>query len=220
MRCFTQIDTIAAPLPLDNVDTDKILPGEYLKTVSRTGLGRALFARMRYRDDGSEVPDFILNRGPWRNAGILIAGANFGCGSSREHAPWALIDFGISCVIAESFADIFYNNCFKNGILPIVLEKVAKDRLLRLAADPKTARFQVDLKAQTIATQDGRTICFEIDPGRKAALIEGRDEISETLAQDAALTVWEARNADHFPSARIALATLSSAVPEIGDISE
>lgn len=208
MRRFTQLDAVAAPLPLDNVDTDKILPGEYLKTVSRSGLGRALFARMRYRDDGSEVPDFILNRDPWRKAGILIAGANFGCGSSREHAPWALIDFGISCVIAESFADIFYNNCFKNGILPIALDTAARDGLLRRADDAETARFKVDLEAQVIATQDGSTICFEIDPGQKAALIEGRDEISETLAQDAALTAWEARYAEHFPSARIAIASL------------
>lgn len=213
MRCFTLLEAVAAPLPLDNVDTDKILPGEYLKTVSRSGLGRALFARMRYRDDGSEVPDFILNRDPWRNAGILIAGANFGCGSSREHAPWAFIDFGISCIVAEGFADIFYNNCFKNGILPIVLDKVARGWLLRLAADPETARLKVDLEAQVIATLDGRTIGFEIDPGQKAALIEGRDEISETLTHDAALTAWEARNADDFPTARTALASLSRPGP-------
>ena len=178
MRTFTEIEAAAAPLPQDNIDTDKILPGEYLKTVSRAGLGGALFARMRYRDDGTENSSFILNRDPWRDAGILIGGHNFGCGSSREHAPWALIDFGISAIIAKSFADIFYNNCFKNGILPIVLDPKEHESLQHFAEVPATSRLKIDLVA-----------------GRKAALMEGRDEIGETLRHQAEIEVWRRENA-------------------------
>lgn len=195
MRTFITLDAIAASLSQDNIDTDKILPGEYLKTVSRAGLGRVLFARMRYRNDGSENPDFVLNRDPWRAAGILVAGDNFGCGSSREHAPWALTDFGISAVIAKSFADIFYNNCFKNGILPIVLDPRDHASLSSFAADPDFARFRIDLPGQVIAA-GGAAIRFELDPGRKVALMEGRDEIAETLAQADRIAVWRRENAD------------------------
>ena len=195
MRTFTEIEAAAAPLPQDNIDTDKILPGEYLKTVSRAGLGGALFARMRYRDDGTENSSFILNRDPWRDAGILIGGHNFGCGSSREHAPWALIDFGISAIIAKSFADIFYNNCFKNGILPIVLDPKEHESLHHFAEVPATSRLKIDLVRQRIEVGDTHTFAFDIDAGRKAALMEGRDEIGETLRHQAEIEVWRRENA-------------------------
>ncbi|MAC57079.1 MAG: 3-isopropylmalate dehydratase small subunit [Novosphingobium sp.] len=195
MRTFTEIEAAAAPLPQDNIDTDKILPGEYLKTVSRAGLGGALFARMRYRDDGTENSSFILNRDPWRDAGILIGGHNFGCGSSREHAPWALIDFGISAIIAKSFADIFYNNCFKNGILPIVLDPKEHESLQHFAEVPATSRLKIDLVRQRIEVGDTHTFAFDIDAGRKAALMEGRDEIGETLRHQAEIEVWRRENA-------------------------
>ncbi|AMK26582.1 3-isopropylmalate dehydratase small subunit (plasmid) [Sphingobium sp. SJ10-10] len=194
MRKFTELDAIAASLPQDNVDTDKILPGEFLKTVSRAGLGAALFARMRYREDGSENLGFILNRDPWRNAGILIAGHNFGCGSSREHAPWALIDFGISVIIAKSFADIFYNNCFKNGILPIILELQEHERFQRLAEIPATARMKIDLVRQCIEADGAYVSAFDIDAGRKAALLEGVDEIGETLRRQEQIDAWRRQN--------------------------
>lgn len=208
MRSFARLKAVAAALPLDNVDTDKILPAEHLKTVSRAGLGRALFARMRYHDDGSEQPGFVLNRGPWRHAQILVAGANFGCGSSREHAPWALVDFGISCVIASSFADIFYNNCFKNGILPIVLANTELAELQAAASREESATFEVDLHEQRILKWDGAVVRFEIDGGRKAALVEGRDEIAETLSFAAELSAWDERLHATIPDARMALAAL------------
>lgn len=190
MRKFKNLEAFAASLPLDNIDTDKILPGEYLKTVSRAGLGRFLFARLRYDDDGTENEDFILNRDPWRSAGILVAGCNFGCGSSREHAPWALIDFGVSVIIARSFADIFYNNCFKNGILPIVVAPVDHDRLQNCAANPATALWKIDLIGQHIDTGIAPRVNFSLDAGRKAALLEGRDEIGETLRHHDQIEAW------------------------------
>lgn len=193
MQRFIQLKAIAAPLPLDNIDTDKILPGEYLKTVSRAGLGRVLFARLRYNDDGSEKPDFILNREPWRNAGILIGGENFGSGSSREHAPWALVDFGIRAVIARSFADIFYNNCFKNGILPVVLDPHDHERLLLLSETPSSAEMQIDLADQRIVA-GALTVQFEIDAGAKAGLMQGRDEIAETLGYQTQIEHWRSEN--------------------------
>ncbi|ABQ68674.1 MULTISPECIES: 3-isopropylmalate dehydratase small subunit [Sphingomonadales] len=192
MQPFTRLDAIAAPLPVANVDTDKILAGRFLKTTTREGLGDKLFWALR-RD-----PGFVLNRAPWDRAGMLIARDNFGCGSSREHAPWALLDFGISCVVAPSFADIFYNNCFKNGLLPIVLPEAEVERLLRLAADPATARMTVDLPAQTIAAGDA-VIRFAIDPRRKQDLVEGIDEIAATLAHGDAIARFEARTAAAMP---------------------
>ncbi|MBR2174964.1 3-isopropylmalate dehydratase small subunit [Sphingopyxis sp.] len=199
MRRFTELDAVAAPLLIDNVDTDKILPGEYLKTVSRTELGQALFARMRYHDDGREIADFILNRDPWRHAGILVVGDNFGCGSSREHAPWALLDFGITCIIARSFADIFYNNCFKNGILPIRLDASLHGRLANAAGDPETARLRIDLTRQQIIGPDGSISEFDVEAGAKVALLEGRDEISETLLQRGKIDAWQHDNLDLTP---------------------
>lgn len=199
MRRFTELDAVAAPLLVDNVDTDKILPGEYLKTVSRTGLGQALFARMRYHDGGREIPGFILNRDPWRHAEILVVGDNFGCGSSREHAPWALLDFGITCIIARSFADIFYNNCFKNGILPIRLDASLHGRLANAAGDPETARLRIDLTRQQIIGPDGTSSEFDVEAGAKAALLEGRDEISETLLHRGKIDAWQQVNLDLTP---------------------
>ena len=203
MKSFDRLEAIAAPLPIDNIDTDKILPGEFLKTVERKGLGRALFARMRYLDDGRLNPDFILNRIPWANAGILVAGANFGCGSSREHAPWALLDFGIRCVVAESFADIFYNNCFKNGILPVALQSSEIAALCATIARPETARVTVDLLSQTVKFTGGTDLSFEIADGRKRALIEGRDEISETLSYQSALQTWQQTHCRQVPPIRL-----------------
>src|SRR5512137_1187890 len=170
MQAFTTLTGIAAPLPQANVDTDKIIPARFLKTIARTGLGKSLFANIRYKDDGKENPDFILNQEPYRKAEILVAHENFGCGSSREHAPWALLDFGIRCVIAPSFADIFYNNCFKNGILPIALPKRIVDQLMDDAKKGANARLTVDLAAQTIERPDGEKVHFEIDAFRKHVL--------------------------------------------------
>lgn len=191
MRKFTTLRGIAAALPLANVDTDKILPGSFLKTISREGLGRNLFHAMRFDVDGAERPDFVLNRSPWRNASILIALDNFGCGSSREHAPWALADFGICCIIAPSFADIFYNNCFKNGILPIVLDRTQVDMLLALASDPSTAQMSVDLPAQQLLPENSAPIEFAISLGRKETLLLGLDEIGATLALADQIDRWE-----------------------------
>lgn len=191
MDKFTSLTGVAAPLPFINIDTDMIIPKQYLKTIKRTGLGSALFSEMRYLDDGSENPDFVLNKPAYRNAKIVIAGDNFGCGSSREHAPWALLDFGIRCVISTSFADIFYNNCFKNGILPIV---VTPDQLALLMDDAErgsNATVSVDLESQTIKGPDGGTIGFDIDPSRKHALLEGLDDIAATLKADPAITGFE-----------------------------
>jgi 3-isopropylmalate/(R)-2-methylmalate dehydratase small subunit len=175
-----------------NVDTDMIIPKQFLKTIKRTGLGISLFYEMRYDDGGAKRPDFVLNRQAYRNAKILIAGDNFGCGSSREHAPWALLDFGIRCVIAPSFADIFYNNCFKNGILPIVVTHAQADALMDEAKRGANATFTVDLESQEIVTSDGREIPFEIDPFRKRCLLGGLDEIGLTLHKTAEINFFEA----------------------------
>jgi 3-isopropylmalate/(R)-2-methylmalate dehydratase small subunit len=192
MEKFTQLTGVAAPLDMVNVDTDKIIPKQYLKTIKRTGLGQGLFAEMRFNDDGSENPDFVLNQPAYRHAKILVAGDNFGCGSSREHAPWALLDFGIRCVISTSFADIFYNNCFKNGILPI---RVTPDQLALLMDDAQrgsNATISVDLEAQEIRGPDGGRITFEIDPFRKHCLIEGLDDVGLTMAKKPAIDRYEA----------------------------
>ena len=191
MRKFDHLSGIAAPLKAANIDTDKIIPAQYLKTIKRTGLGRALFAEMRYNDDGSDNPDFVLNRPAYRGAEILVVGDNFGCGSSREHAPWALLDFGIRCVISTSFADIFYNNCFKNGILPIVVTPEQLDMLFDDAERGANARISVDLEAQEIRGPDGGAIRFEIDPFRRHCLLEGLDDIGLTMAKAAEVDRYE-----------------------------
>src|ERR1700712_1039723 len=191
MDKFTTLTGIAAPLKIANVDTDKIIPARYLKTIKRTGLGEALFAGMRYRDDGSEEPEFILNKAAYRKAQILVAEDNFGCGSSREHAPWALLDFGIRCVISTSFADIFYNNCFKNGILPIVVSPDQLKLLLDDAERGANATISVDLDAQTIKGPDGGSIHFNIDPARKQTLLEGLDDIAATMKEGAEISAFE-----------------------------
>ena len=199
MDKFTTLTGVAAPLPQINVDTDMIIPKQFLKTIKRTGLGVNLFDEMRYRDDGSENPDFVLNRPAYREAKILIAGDNFGCGSSREHAPWALLDFGVRCIVAPSFADIFYNNCFKNGILPIVLPQDQVDLLMDDAARGANAVLTVDLEAQTISGPDGGVIAFDVDPFRKRCLLEGLDDIGLTLEKADAIDAYEARRAQTMP---------------------
>jgi 3-isopropylmalate/(R)-2-methylmalate dehydratase small subunit len=191
MQKFTTLTGIAAPLPMINVDTDKIIPKQHLKTIARTGLGKALFDEMRYRQDGSENPDFVLNQTAYRNAKILVAGENFGCGSSREHAPWALLDFGIRCVIASSFADIFYNNCFKNGILPIKLPQEVVDQLMDDAKKGANARLTIDLEQQTVTRPDGEKIHFEIDAFRKHCLLNGLDDVGLTLQKAPAIDRYE-----------------------------
>jgi 3-isopropylmalate/(R)-2-methylmalate dehydratase small subunit len=190
---FATLTGIAAPLPIVNLDTDKIFPAVYLKTIARTGLSRWLFAEIRFRRDGSEIPDFVLNRAPYRRAQILIGAENFGCGSSREHAPWALLDFGIRCIVAPSFADIFYNNCFKNGILPVVLPKEIVDGLMADAEKGANAVMTVDLEAQTITRPDGGSVRFDIDPFRKHCLLNGLDDIGLTEEKRAAIDDYEAR---------------------------
>ncbi len=193
MDKFTTLTGIAAPMPLVNIDTDMIIPKQFLKTIARTGLGKNLFDEMRYTLDGAEIPEFVLNQPAWRHAEIIIAGDNFGCGSSREHAPWALLDFGIRCVISTSFADIFYNNCFKNGILPIVMPQEVVDVLMADARKGANARQTVDLAAQTVTTSDGQVFGFEIDPFRKHCLINGLDDIGLTLEKAAAIDAYESR---------------------------
>ena len=194
MQSFTRLTAVAAPLPMINVDTDMIIPKQFLKTIKRSGLGQSLFFEMRYDDAGAEKPDFVLNRRPYRNAQILIAGDNFGCGSSREHAPWALLDFGIRCVIAPSFADIFYNNCFKNGILPIVLPREQVDALMALATREGGATLSVDLERQEIAVADGATMPFDVDPFHRSCLLGGLDEIGLTLQKAPAIAAFEERH--------------------------
>ncbi|MHA1536352.1 MAG: 3-isopropylmalate dehydratase small subunit [Alphaproteobacteria bacterium] len=193
MEKFTTLRGIAAALPMINVDTDMIIPKQFLKTLARSGLGKHLFTEMRYRADGAEIPDFVLNREPYRKATILVTGENFGCGSSREHAPWALLDFGIRCVIAPSFADIFHNNCFKNGILPIALPQERIDALMADAEKGANAVITVDLEKQEITRPDGETIEFEVDAFRRHCLLGGLDDISLTLAKDDRITAFEAR---------------------------
>jgi 3-isopropylmalate/(R)-2-methylmalate dehydratase small subunit len=188
---FCTLRAVAAALPLANIDTDKILAGQFLKTISRQGLGSKLFSAMRYDVLGAERSDFVLNREPWRHAGILIALDNFGCGSSREHAPWALRDFGIRCLIAPSFADIFFNNCFKNGILPIALDRLSVEVLIADAAEPAGATLSVDLLPQTITRVNGEIIRFDLDLGRKQALLLGLDEIAQSLLFEDKITTWE-----------------------------
>jgi 3-isopropylmalate/(R)-2-methylmalate dehydratase small subunit len=193
MDKFTQLTGIAAPLPLINVDTDMIIPKQFLKTIKRSGLGANLFDEMRFDTDGNEIPDFVLNRPAYRNAQILVAGENFGCGSSREHAPWALLDFGIRAVIAPSFADIFFNNCFKNGILPIVLPQEQVDLLMKDAERGSNARMTVDLETQTVTASDGTTFAFEVDPFRRHCLLNGLDDIGLTLEKSEAIGSFETR---------------------------
>ena len=193
MQKFTRLTGIAAPLPMINVDTDMIIPKQFLKTIKRTGLGVHLFEEMRRTPEGREIADFVLNQEPWRKAEILVTGDNFGCGSSREHAPWALLDFGIRCIVAPSFADIFYNNCFKNGILPIRLPQEKIDLLMDDARRGANAKITVDLEAQTITGPDGGTIPFEIDAFRKHCLINGLDDIGLTLVKAAKIDEFEAK---------------------------
>jgi len=199
MDKFTTLTGIAAPLPMINVDTDMIIPKQYLKTIKRTGLGKHLFDEMRYEPSGKEIPDFVLNRPAYRKASILVAGENFGCGSSREHAPWALLDFGIRCVIAPSFADIFYNNCFKNGILPIVLLKEDVAKLFDDAERGANAVITIDLEKQEITGPDGGRVRFEIDPFRKHCLLNGLDDIGLTLAKAAEIDGYETRQRSSQP---------------------
>ena len=195
MDKFTTLTGIAAPMPLVNIDTDMIIPKQFLKTIQRSGLGKNLFDEMRDTQDGQEIPDFVLNQPAYRKAQILVAGDNFGCGSSREHAPWALLDFGIRCVISTSFADIFFNNCFKNGILPIVLPQEQVDVLMADAKKGANARVTVDLEAQTVTTSDGQSFHFEVDPFRKHCLLNGLDDIGLTLEKAAAIDSFEAKAA-------------------------
>jgi 3-isopropylmalate/(R)-2-methylmalate dehydratase small subunit len=192
MEKFTRLTGVAAPLPMVNVDTDMVIPKNYLKGTERTGLGKHLFAEMRFNEDGSERPDFVLNRPAWRKAEILIAFENFGCGSSREHAPWALRDFGIRCVIAPSFADIFFNNCFKNGILPLVLPKAVCASLIDDAERGANATLTIDLEAQELTRPDGERIAFEVEPSRRSRLLEGLDEIGATVARAHRIDAFEA----------------------------
>jgi 3-isopropylmalate/(R)-2-methylmalate dehydratase small subunit len=195
MEKFVKLTGVAAPLPIMNVDTDMIIPKQYLKTIARTGLGKGLFSELRYKEDGSDNPDFVLNKPAYRSATILVAGDNFGCGSSREHAPWALLDYGVRAVISTSFADIFYNNCFKNGILPIKVSQAELDRLMDDAERGANATLTIDLEAQEIRGPDGGVIRFEIDPFRKHCLLEGLDEIGLTLQKEAAIESFEAKAA-------------------------
>ena len=193
MESFKTIIGIPAPLTMINVDTDMIIPKQFLKTIKRSGLGKNLFDEMRFHQDGSEIDDFVLNRAPYRKTEILVVGDNFGCGSSREHAPWALLDFGVRCVISTSFADIFYNNCFKNGILPIVVSADDRDALMADASDTENPELSVDLVNQTICRPNGPTVSFEIDPFRKKCLLEGLDDIGLTLAKADDIDSYEAK---------------------------
>jgi 3-isopropylmalate/(R)-2-methylmalate dehydratase small subunit len=199
MEKFTKITGVAAPLPIVNVDTDMIIPKDYLKTIKRTGLGKGLFAEMRYLDDGAENPDFVLNKPAYRHAQILVAGDNFGCGSSREHAPWALLDFGIRCVISTSFADIFYNNCFKNGILPVVVSPEGLEKLLDDASRGANATVTVDLEAMEIRGPDGGVVKFELDEFRRHCLLNGLDDIGLTLQKSKSIDSFEKDYAESRP---------------------
>ncbi len=193
MEKFTTLSGVAAPMPMINIDTDKIIPKLHLKTIKRTGLGKALFEEMRYTPDGKERPEFVLNKPAYRKAQIIVAGENFGCGSSREHAPWALLDFGIRCVIATSFADIFYNNCFKNGILPIKVPQDILDKLMDDASRGSNAILTIDLEKQEITGPDGGTVKFDIDPFRKHCLLNGLDDIGLTMQKDKSIDAYEAK---------------------------
>ncbi len=195
MDKFTKLTGVAAPMPLVNIDTDMIIPKQFLKTIQRSGLGKNLFDEMRYDDNGNERPDFVLNQPAYRRAEIIVAGDNFGCGSSREHAPWALLDFGIRCVISTSFADIFFNNCFKNGILPVVLPQEAVDELMDDARKGENARITVDLESQTVTGSDGKSYPFDVDPFKKHCLLNGLDDIGLTLEKAAAIDSFEGKAA-------------------------
>jgi 3-isopropylmalate dehydratase small subunit len=190
MKKFTRLSAHAAPLPIANIDTDQIIPKQFLSTIERSGLSKGLFFDMRFLADGSDNPDFVLNKPAYQGAEILIAGPNFGCGSSREHAPWALLDYGIQCVISASFADIFFNNCFKNGVLPLVLAPEIVDQLMA-QANGQNARYEIDLERQTLTAPDGVTHYFDIDLGRKKSLLEGLDEIGQSLVQDDQIQAYE-----------------------------
>ena len=199
MQKFTKLTGVAAPLNIMNVDTDMIIPKDYLKTIERTGLGRGLFSEMRYNEDGTENPDFVLNRPAYRKAQILVAGDNFGCGSSREHAPWALLDFGIRCVISTSFADIFHNNCFKNGILPVVVSKENLDKLMDDAERGANATLTIDLESLEIHGPDGGVVTFEVDPFKRHCHLNGLDDIGLTLEKADHLAAYEKRAAEVRP---------------------
>ena len=191
MQKFTRLTGVAAPLPMRNVDTDMIIPKQFLKTILRTGLGKSLFYEMRYDEAGKEIPDFVLNQPAYRRATILVTGENFGCGSSREHAPWALMDFGIRCIVAPDFADIFYNNCFQNGILPIKLPQADVDKLMDDASRGSNATVTIDLESQEIRGPDGGVIKFDIDPFRKHCLLNGLNNIGLTLEKQQAIDAFE-----------------------------
>ena len=199
MDKFEKLSGIAAPMPLINIDTDMIIPKVFLKTIKRSGLGVNLFDEMRYDDQGHENPDFVLNKPQYRNAEVLVAGDNFGCGSSREHAPWAIKDFGIRCVISTSFADIFFNNCFKNGILPIVLPQEQVDILMKDAEKGSNARIEVDLAAQTVTSSDGELFSFEVDSFKKHCLLNGLDDIGLTMEKASSIDEYEARVSSERP---------------------
>ena len=199
MEKFEKMTAIAAPMPLINIDTDMIIPKQFLKTIKRSGLGVSAFHEMRYQMDGTENPDFVLNQDAYRNANILVAGDNFGCGSSREHAPWALLDFGVRCVISTSFADIFYNNCFKNGILPVIVTDKELNVLMQDAEKGSNARMVIDLESQIIETSDGKVINFNVDQHRKHCLINGLDDIGLTMEKAASIDMFEKHMATNAP---------------------
>ena len=199
MEKFEKLSGVAAPMPLVNIDTDMIIPKVFLKTIKRSGLGVNLFDEMRYDREGNEKPDFVLNKPQYRDAKILVAGDNFGCGSSREHAPWAIADFGIKCVISTSFADIFYNNCFKNGILPLVLPEDAVDTLMKDAEKGANSIIEVDLENQTIVSSDGEIFRFEIDPFKKHCLLNGLDDIGLTMEKEEYISAYESKASQQFP---------------------
>ena len=199
MQKFDKLEGVAAPMDIINIDTDMIIPKQFLKTIKRSGLGKSLFFEMRYTNDGDENAEFILNKPAYRSAQILVAGDNFGCGSSREHAPWALLDYGIRCVISTSFADIFYNNCFKNGILPIKVTPEQRDALLADAADIENPELKIDLNLQKISRPNGATITFEIDPFRKECLLNGLDDIGLTLEKSEMIRSYEKKRSSSLP---------------------
>ena len=199
MEKFEKLSGVAAPMPLVNIDTDMIIPKVFLKTIKRSGLGVNLFDEMRYDREGNEKPDFVLNKPQYRDAKILVAGDNFGCGSSREHAPWAIADFGIKCVISTSFADIFYNNCFKNGILPLVLPEGAVDTLMKDAEKGANSIIEVDLENQTIVSSDGEIFRFEVDPFKKHCLLNGLDDIGLTMEKEDHIAAYESKASQQFP---------------------
>ena len=199
MDKFEKLSGVAAPMPLINIDTDMIIPKVFLKTIKRSGLGVNLFDEMRYNDDRAEIPDFVLNKAQYRNAEILVAGDNFGCGSSREHAPWAIKDFGIRCVISTSFADIFFNNCFKNGILPIILPKEQVDALMKDAEKGSNARIEIDLQDQTVTSSDGEVYSFEVDSFKKHCLLNGLDDIGLTMEKVGSIDNYELKLSSERP---------------------